>query len=937
MSEPLVMLPSFCPGLGASASPFVRGCRLVVGFALLLAALALHVTPARAQNGWLSQDIGNATFGTTTVKDAQFSLAGSGADIWDRADGFRYLYQSWAGDGSVVVRLTNLVAQQSWAKLGLMARESLAADARHVSVFTTRTNGTGLHWRATTGGETEMTPFTVYTSLVPRWLKLVRSGSIFIGYESVDGQAWYEVGRTELDLGATIYVGFALTSHREREFAVATIDNLAVTGSVPSAAPPTVAAFTNVARSELVGRADDTHRVVFSKPVTGVTPASFVVVVLGGDVTSGTITGIEPIGANGTSYYVHSRVVYASTSGARYRIDLPASSNDISDTEGAALVGGATGPVLTTRGSPWRIARVQGPAAGAYVTGQVLTIEVDYGVTGMVVTGTPSIPVTIGGNARAARYTGMVSGTAASTLRFSYTVQADDSDTDGIAIAGLIDITGATITGGNGSSALLDFTPPFTGGVRVNLPNGPVWAANDIGAVGTPGTTGISGNAVTLRGAGADIWGAQDAFRYFSQTLTGDGELIARVAALDRTDAWAKAGLMLRTSNSANGPNIFLGINPDYTLLLQHRATTAGETILDRIDYRWPPLWLRISRIGDKVITASSQDGTSWSGFGTFSLAPEAIVFLGLAVTSHRPGTLASATFDQVLFRRAAEPPPPEPAPVAPSNLRLTGISESRIGLRWDDNTTDEVEFELERAAGSEPFVRIARPTANATSHADDTVQPGIAYSYRIRANTHSKGYTAYSNVLTVTLPQGALAWSKDRIGGPLVSSFFEVDGSTLRLGGVGGDMWGTADDFYFVHRPLTGDGEIRATVDRFTGTDPWAKVGLMIRESAAPGARHALVYLTPINGIGSHVRTTADGVTQNTPGPWWVSAPYTLRLVRQGNQFSAYASADGNVWTLVSTQTLDLPSDVLIGIAISPHDLRAVEATLSNVQITKP
>src|SRR6185295_1271198 len=77
-----------------------------------------------------------------------------------------------------------------------------------------------------------------------------------------------------------------------------------------------------------------------------------------------------------------------------------------------------------------------------------------------------------------------------------------------------------------------------------NLPEG--WLTLDIGAVGYAGSVNYDGSTYAASGAGADIWDSADAFRFTYRTLAGDGEMIARVASLDNTDAWAKAGVMIR-------------------------------------------------------------------------------------------------------------------------------------------------------------------------------------------------------------------------------------------------------------------------------------------------------------------------------------------------------------------------------------------------------
>ena len=64
-------------------------------------------------------------------------------------------------------------------------------------------------------------------------------------------------------------------------------------------------------------------------------------------------------------------------------------------------------------------------------------------------------------------------------------------------------------------------------------------------------------------------------------------------------------------------------------------------------------------------------------------------------------------------------------------------------------------------------------------------------------------------------------------------------------LTGSGSDIWGNADAFNYVYQTLNGDGEIVARVVSLSNTDPWAKAGVMIRQSLDPelapgfGLRH--------------------------------------------------------------------------------------------------
>jgi hypothetical protein len=100
----------------------------------------------------------------------------------------------------------------------------------------------------------------------------------------------------------------------------------------------------------------------------------------------------------------------------------------------------------------------------------------------------------------------------------------------------------------------------------------------DIGDTGAAGSVAASDVDFTVRGAGADIWGTQDAFNYFYEALSGDGQMQVRITHLDNTDTFAKAGIMIRASTDPASAHVLLDVRPDGNLEFLQRASTGGET-----------------------------------------------------------------------------------------------------------------------------------------------------------------------------------------------------------------------------------------------------------------------------------------------------------------------------------------------------------------------
>ena len=66
--------------------------------------------------------------------------------------------------------------------------------------------------------------------------------------------------------------------------------------------------------------------------------------------------------------------------------------------------------------------------------------------------------------------------------------------------------------------------------------------------------------------------------------------------------------------------------------------------------------------------------------------------------------------------------------------------------------------------------------------------------------------------------------------------------------------------------------------------------------------------------------------------------APGWVRLVREGELVSAYASSNGSQWTLVGTDRISMASSVYVGLAVTSHNsLLAAKCTFTNVAVRRP
>jgi len=194
---------------------------------------------------------------------------------------------------------------------------------------------------------------------------------------------------------------------------------------------------------------------------------------------------------------------------------------------------------------------------------------------------------------------------------------------------------------------------------------------------------------------------------------------------------------------------------------------------------------------------------------------------------------------------------------------------------------------------------------------------------------------TPAAMTVTIVDDDSADSLTATDIGDALPAGSSTQSGGVWTVVGGGTDIWGSADSFHFAHQDLNGDGEIVARVTGVQATDPWAKAGVMIRETTAANSRHALVAVTAGQGVAFQRRLTTGGGSVHTAGSL-VAAPRWVRLVRQGNLFSGYESSDGVNWTLVNTHTIIMPASVRLGLGVTSHrNGTACTATFDNVRIT--
>jgi regulation of enolase protein 1 (concanavalin A-like superfamily) len=220
------------------------------------------------------------------------------------------------------------------------------------------------------------------------------------------------------------------------------------------------------------------------------------------------------------------------------------------------------------------------------------------------------------------------------------------------------------------------------------------------------------------------------------------------------------------------------------------------------------------------------------------------------------------------------------------------------------------------------------------------TVYVGLAVT------SHDTSRTALATFANVTVngsggsttpPPPTSTWINSDIGSPALAGRGSESGGTYSVTGGGADIWGSSDQFHFMHQQASGDMEIVARVGTVEYADQWSKAGVMIRSSLSASAAHAFMAGTAGEGYAFQRRPASGGSSIHTPGSY-AAPPGWVKLVRVGNTFSAYESSNGSTWNLVDTETISMPQTVYVGLAVTSHNVsRTSTATFTSVSLRGP
>jgi hypothetical protein len=177
--------------------------------------------------------------------------------------------------------------------------------------------------------------------------------------------------------------------------------------------------------------------------------------------------------------------------------------------------------------------------------------------------------------------------------------------------------------------------------------------------------------------------------------------------------------------------------------------------------------------------------------------------------------------------------------------------------------------------------------------------------------------------------------WQTASIGNLYVNGSATISNNLYSVQGSG-NLSSLADNFCFLYQPLSGNGEIRAQITSAQNTGSGDCVGAMIRESLGSGSKYALMGLSPGGPFRWQRRNSTGGNTSSSKAGSATPPNAWTRLVRSGNTLAGYKSTTGTNWTLVSSSTITMATNIYIGFAVaSGNTNRLATCLFTNVAVT--
>ena len=159
---------------------------------------------------------------TFNAQTGAYQISASGLGYETYSDELRYSYLKKSGDAEFIVRVNDFVPDASWARAGIMIRQSLDPKSKHASMVVNGTGAAESISRASNGGGivSKSGPAFKKGSL----LRLKKTGSTLELSYSANGTDWSLVNKLTISFTDAYYLGFTIGSQSDGKLSSAAFE-----------------------------------------------------------------------------------------------------------------------------------------------------------------------------------------------------------------------------------------------------------------------------------------------------------------------------------------------------------------------------------------------------------------------------------------------------------------------------------------------------------------------------------------------------------------------------------------------------------------------------------------------------------------------------------------------------------------------------------------
>lgn len=174
-------------------------------------------------------------------------------------------------------------------------------------------------------------------------------------------------------------------------------------------------------------------------------------------------------------------------------------------------------------------------------------------------------------------------------------------------------------------------------------------------------------------------------------------------------------------------------------------------------------------------------------------------------------------------------------------------------------------------------------------------------------------------------------------VGNPALKGSIEFDAATgqYKITGAGNNMWAKDDQFQYVWKEISGNFEMKATLQFLGEGAAHRKAGIILRKTLDNDSPYADLIIHGNGMPGVQWRLAKGAITEGFDFAFDSPGKFELRLLRRGAALNAWLGKDGGTVKELGITQVPLGDPLLVGLGVCSHQADHSDTVVfSNVSI---